>query len=48
MSLFPTRILLATDSFEEAQLPPLGPWTLPKEPTQSCTWCTSEWYPLCW
>ena len=39
--------LIPTDP-KKPNWPPLGLWSWPKEPTQSCTWCTLEWYLLCW
>jgi hypothetical protein len=41
----PDEDLLATDGSEEAELAAARAVELSKEPTPSCTWCTSEWYP---
>ena len=38
MSIFPTKILLATDSSKDAELARTTPWTLPSPPTPSFTW----------
>jgi nucleotide-binding universal stress UspA family protein len=40
MSIFPTRILLATDGSEEAELAALRAVNLAMQPNPSCMWCT--------
>ena len=45
MSIFPTRILLATDGSEEAELAATRAVDIAERLAPSCMWCTSEWYP---
>ena len=46
MSIFPTRILLAPDGSQEAELSTLRAVEFADATDSEFTWCTSEWYPF--